>query len=113
MPINALSGETTSKLFKIVVNLKATDGKDIKPHVHVVKPVLLPKCKSPNNKLALQSLWSSLDPKIVAQIDDNRLTIDDGNCDLLVGLDNYYKIVSEKTLIHHSGEYAALQTSFG
>ena len=78
-----------------------------------MKPVLLPKYKSQNNKLALQSLWPSLDPKIVAQIDNNRLTIDDGHCDLLVGLDNYYKIVSDKTLIHHSGEYAAIKTSFG
>ena len=101
LPINTLSGESTSKVFEIVVDVKAPDGKDIKLNVHVVKPVLLPKCKSPNNKLALQSLWPSLDPKIVAQIDNNRLTIDDGHCDLLVGLDNYYKIVSDKTLIHH------------
>ena len=92
--------------------MKAPNGKDIKLKVQVVKPVLLPKCKSPN-KLALQSLWPSLDPKIVAQIDNNRLTIDDGHCDLLIGLDNYYKIVSNQTLIHHSGEYAAIHTLFG
>ena len=72
-------------MFKIVVEVKAPDGKDIKINVHVVKPVLLPKCKSPNKNLALQSLWHSLDLKIVAQIDNNRLTIDDGHCDLLVG----------------------------
>ena len=112
LPINTLSGETTSKVFKIVIKVKAPNGKDIKLKVQVVKPVLLPECKSPN-KLALQSLWPSLDPKIVAQIDNNRLTIDDGHCDLLIGLDNYYKIVSNQTLIHHSGEYAAIHTLFG
>ena len=112
LPINTLSGETTSKVFKIVIKVKAPNGKDIKLKVQVVKPVLLPECKSPN-KLALQSLWPSLDPKIVAQIYNNRLTIDDGHCDLLIGLDNYYKIVSNQTLIHHSGEYAAIHTLFG
>ena len=84
LPINTLSGETTSKVFKIVIEVKEPDGKDIKLKIHVVKAIPLPKCKSPN-KLALQSLLLSLDTKIVAQIDNNRLTIDDVHCDLLVG----------------------------
>ena len=48
LPINTISGETTSKIFKIVIEVKAPDGKDIKLKIHVLKPIFLPKCKSPN-----------------------------------------------------------------
>ena len=87
------------------------ERQNIKLRVHVVKPLLLQTLKS-SYELELQSLWPCLDPQIVAQIENTRLTIYDCYCDLLVGLDKYYEIISYKTTLNNSGEYATIQNLF-
>ena len=108
VPVRTLGGVSSSSVFRIVIVVKLSAEEYTKHRVYVVKPVLLPVCKLPDNS-TLTSIWPTLDEKIVEQIEQNKVA----EPDLMMGLDNYYNVVTGTTLIHHSCDYADVKIIAG
>ena len=63
-----------------------------------------------NDKINLNSLWPNLDPEIKREAEANRFT---GPVDMIIGQDNYWSLVLEETLIHHTQKYGIINTRLG
>ena len=106
--VRTMGGLSSVSVFKIVIALNTKSNEIIKLKVHVLNSVTMPRHLKPES-FNVQSAWPTLDKQIVKEIEQNQIS----KAELIIGMDNYYKIVTGKMIIHSDENYAAIHTKYG